>query len=67
MFKLLRNDTDILVISHKYVDELRSVPESKLSSTYAIFRVGPFFHNLRNKLVKCEEGSAKDVYKRAFH
>ncbi|WPH04790.1 Hypothetical protein R9X50_00768600 [Acrodontium crateriforme] len=32
MFKIARNDSDILVISNKYVPELRSLPDEKLSA-----------------------------------
>ncbi|KAM5449476.1 putative ent-kaurene monooxygenase [Microsporum audouinii] len=35
MFKIRRNDADILVISPKYVDELRNLPEEKLSGMAA--------------------------------
>ncbi|KAI9880172.1 MAG: hypothetical protein M1830_004991 [Pleopsidium flavum] len=34
-FKMLRNDTDVLVLSNKYIDELRSLPESTLSPLQA--------------------------------
>ncbi|KAH7310674.1 cytochrome P450 monooxygenase [Stachybotrys elegans] len=35
MFKVRRQDGDLLVISQKYVDQLRSLPEKQLSSTWA--------------------------------
>jgi ent-kaurene oxidase len=35
MFKVLRNDGDILVISNKHVDELRNLPEGKISAIQA--------------------------------
>ncbi|KAI9847160.1 MAG: hypothetical protein M1837_003022 [Sclerophora amabilis] len=35
MFKVVRNDSDILVISNKYVDELRSLPDAKISAIRA--------------------------------
>ena len=35
MFWIRRNDRDILVISNKFVDELRNIPEEKLSGTEA--------------------------------
>ena len=40
MFWIRRNDTDLLVISTKYVDELRGLPESKISPIQAHIRVG---------------------------
>lgn len=39
MFKILRFDSDIVVISNKYADELRSLPREILSSTAAIAEV----------------------------
>jgi len=39
MFKISRNDADILVISNKYVDELRSLPDEKLSAIRAHIKV----------------------------
>lgn len=39
MFKVARNDADILVISNKYVDELRSLPDEKLSAIRAHIKV----------------------------
>lgn len=39
MFKIARNDADILVISNKYVDELRSLPDEKLSAIRAHIKV----------------------------
>lgn len=38
MFKIRRQDGDILVISQKFVDQLRSLPEKQLSSTWAQVR-----------------------------
>ncbi|GME35460.1 cytochrome p450 monooxygenase [Neofusicoccum parvum] len=38
MFKVRRNDKDILVISNKYIDELRNLPDSKLSAIGAQVR-----------------------------
>ncbi|GBF67140.1 ent-kaurene oxidase P450 [Trichophyton mentagrophytes] len=38
MFKISRNDADILVISNKYVDELRNLPEEELSGIEAHIR-----------------------------
>lgn len=35
MFYVRRNDSDILVISNKYVDELKALPEAKLSAMEA--------------------------------
>lgn len=35
MFKVQRNDAKILVIPHKHVDELRNMPESKVSAIHA--------------------------------
>ncbi|KAG4429038.1 hypothetical protein IFR05_015481 [Cadophora sp. M221] len=35
-FKVSRNDKDILVISNKYLDELRNLPEEKLNSMQAL-------------------------------
>jgi cytochrome P450 len=44
MFKIRRNDTDILVISHKHVNELRDMPENELSPMEAHLRniVAPY-------------------------
>jgi hypothetical protein len=42
MFQIRRNDSDILVISNKYVDELKSLPEAKLSATEAHVKVNLF-------------------------
>ena len=38
-YRLARNDRDILVISNKYVDELRGLPQDKLSSIQALIAV----------------------------
>jgi cytochrome P450 len=35
MFKVMRNDSDILVLPPKYVDELRDMPDDKVSATDA--------------------------------
>ncbi|KAI9926545.1 hypothetical protein ASPWEDRAFT_119143 [Aspergillus wentii DTO 134E9] len=35
MFKIARNDSDILVIPNKYVEELRSMPDAKISAIQA--------------------------------
>ncbi|KAK2596416.1 hypothetical protein N8I77_013307 [Diaporthe amygdali] len=35
MFKVMRNDSDILVLPPKYVEELRDMPEDKISATDA--------------------------------
>ncbi|RHZ63614.1 cytochrome P450 [Aspergillus thermomutatus] len=35
MFKIARNDSDILVIPNKYVEELRSLPDEKISAIRA--------------------------------
>ena len=40
MFKVRRNDADILVISNKYVDELRALPDAKASAIHAHIKVG---------------------------
>jgi len=40
---MLRNDTDVLVLSNKYIDELRSLPESTLSPLQAHVDVRPRF------------------------
>ena len=59
MFWIRRNDTDLLVISTKYVDELRGLPESKASPIQAHIRVGKPFLNFNdlscriNKVPKC--------------
>jgi len=34
-----RNDRDLVIISNKYVDELRNLPEEKLSSIEALITV----------------------------
>ena len=39
MFKVSRNGRDLVVISKKYVDELRNLPEEKLSSIQALIAV----------------------------
>ena len=39
MFKVLRNDADILIISNKYVDELRALPDEKASAIGAHIKV----------------------------
>ena len=39
MFKISRNDADILVMPNKYVDELRSFPDEKLSAIRAHIKV----------------------------
>ena len=39
MFKIRRNDADILVISNKYVDELRALPDTKASAIHAHVKV----------------------------
>ena len=41
MFKLRRMDSDVLIISNKYVDELRQLPESVISPIYAHIKVWP--------------------------
>ena len=46
MFWIRRNDTDLLVISNKYVDELRTLPESKSSPIQGHIRVPEEFHLL---------------------
>jgi hypothetical protein len=43
MFRLRRNDTDILVISNKYVDELRHFPDSKISAIEAHIKVSHYW------------------------
>ena len=40
MFWIRRNDTDLLVISTKYVDELRGLSDSKASPIQGHIRVG---------------------------
>ena len=50
MFKLLRNDTDIVMISNKYVEELRALPDERISATAAVVKVGiPVIFNLSNR------------------
>ena len=39
MFKILRNDADILVISNKYVEELRAIPDERISAIGAHIKV----------------------------
>ena len=39
MFLVRRNDRDILIMSNKYVDELRRIPEEKLSGVEADVQV----------------------------
>ena len=34
-FRFVRNDADIIVISNKYIDEIRSLPESVISPIQA--------------------------------
>ncbi|KAF1942790.1 putative cytochrome P450 [Clathrospora elynae] len=38
MFRLLCTDMDLLVVSPKYVNELRSLPESDLNMSHALYR-----------------------------
>ena len=39
MFKLRRMDSDVLIISNKYVDELRQLPETVISPIHAHIKV----------------------------
>ena len=39
IFKIRRNDTDIVIVSNKYVDELRALPEEKASAIEAHIKV----------------------------
>lgn len=39
MYKVLRNDRDILVLSNKYAEELRNLPSERLNSIKALVRV----------------------------
>ena len=39
MFRIRRNDTDILVISNKYVGELKALPSTRLNATQALVQV----------------------------
>lgn len=39
MYKALRNDRDILVLSNKYAEELRNLPSEQLNSIKALVRV----------------------------
>lgn len=39
MFKISRNDDDILIISNKYVEELRTLPDEKISAIGAHIKV----------------------------
>lgn len=39
LFRLARNDGDVLVIPYKYSEELRNLPEEKLSATKALLVV----------------------------
>lgn len=39
MFKIARNDSDILVIPNKYVEELRSMPDAQISAIQAHIKV----------------------------
>ncbi len=39
MFKVRRSDKDVLVISNKYVDELRNLSQEKLSLSRALYEV----------------------------
>lgn len=49
MFKIRRNDSDILVISNKYVDELKALPEAKLSAMEAHIKANFKVHPCRAK------------------
>ncbi|KAI0009521.1 P450 monooxygenase No.2 [Xylariaceae sp. FL0662B] len=40
IFKVRCNDTEIVVLSHKYVDEIRSLPEETVSSPQALYNKG---------------------------
>ena len=44
MFTICRNDTNILMISNKYVQELRALPNAQLGATAGLVKVG--FHFL---------------------
>ncbi|EXL39546.1 hypothetical protein FOCG_17858 [Fusarium oxysporum f. sp. radicis-lycopersici 26381] len=62
MFKVLRNDSDILVLPPKYVNELRDMSEDKISSTDA---------NLRNMVGRYTLGNVSvirdsDLHRRAL-
>lgn len=62
MFKVLRNDSDILVLPPKYVDELRDLSEDKVSATDA---------NLRNMVGRYTVGNVNvirhsDLHRRAL-
>lgn len=39
MFKVLRSDADVLFISNKYLDELRALPDEKLSAMASLVDV----------------------------
>ena len=43
MFVVRRMDTDMLIISNKYVEELRSIPHSKLGAIEALQKVSTCF------------------------
>ena len=43
MFKLLRADIDLLVVSNKYLNELKAFPESELSFAHGLYRVSLLF------------------------
>jgi hypothetical protein len=49
MFKL--SGQDILVIPNKYVDELRNMPDNKLSSIQANIDVSSTFKGLANVII----------------
>jgi hypothetical protein len=49
MFKL--SGQDILVIPNKYVDELRNIPDNKLSSIQANIDVSSTFKSLANVII----------------
>ncbi len=55
MFKISRNDSDILVISNNYIDELRSLPDEELSAIRAHTKVSCSQAHLFN------EPKAKDI------
>lgn len=47
-FQLARNDRDILIVSNKYTEELRGLPNTKLSAIQALISVcAPADHRLK--------------------
>lgn len=54
MYKVLRNDRDILVLSNKYAEELRNLPSERLNSIKALVRVSIYLSIFKDVADKIE-------------